>query len=79
MQLLEVSAVSCHRGRTYDAEVQFKHGDWDSLQYKQVVISTGHLDSKAAKAAAETVAASVRDTLVQTALSLLSVYKEAQE
>lgn len=78
MRLLEISAVSCSRKGTYDAEVQFRYGYYDKPDYKQVFISGGWLSSKSAKEQAEIVARAIENELINKGLELMGKYKEAK-
>lgn len=78
MRIFQVNSVSCSRKGTYDAEVQFKYGDYDKPTYKQVLISSGWPSHSSAREQAETIARAIEKELIEKALELLGKYKEAK-
>lgn len=82
MKHYSVTAVTCCRGRIFDAEVQFKIEDYsseDKPTYRQVCVETGFFKQESARAAAEKVADFVRAAMLDGANSVLNKYPEAKE
>lgn len=81
MKYYSVTAVTCHRGQTFDAEVQLKieEGFENEPTYRQVCVETGFFKQESAKAAAERVADSVRAAMLDGANSVLNKYPKAKE
>lgn len=78
MRVIQISSVSCDRRGTFDAELQFKWGEFDNPNYKQVLISAGHASSKEAKDAAQVVADDLEKAVTNAAISFMYKYKDAQ-
>lgn len=78
MRLIEVNAVTCKRGITYDAEVQLRYGDYENLIYKQIFVSGGWPSKHSAKEHAQVLATAIENELISKALEIMSKYKEAK-